>query len=235
MSKLKQFVTTWLPPVAGLALIALFATLSLWQLDRAAEKEALLELFDAGTTPRALDPDTTPALYQPLVVEGRYLGERQVLIDNIVRDGRIGWYVVTPFETTYGLLLVNRGWVAKQPGSDALPAIGVGGDTRRIVARAGRLPRVALRPGKALGDDAGWPRIAVYPELADLERALGRELDEPVLLLAEGEPDGFGRDWRPPGRGPSTNYGYAFQWAALALTVAVILVWQLRKRYKHGQ
>ena len=233
MADLKGFVNSWLPPLAGVTLIALFVSLALWQLERAGEKEALLALFDTEAAAVPLATVTAPALYQPLSAEGRYLPGRQVLVDNIIREGRVGWYVLTPFESGGRLYLVNRGGIGRQPGQSALPDVDVGGGARRIEARAGRLPRVALRPEQAFSDEAGWPRVAVYPELADVERVLDRPLEDTVLLLAPAEPDGFHRDWRPPGRGPSVNYGYAFQWAALALTVLVILAWQMKKRFRH--
>lgn len=234
MSDLKQSVTAWVPPLAGVVLILLFVSLANWQLERAAEKEALAALFDAGTTTVPLENEPRPALYQPLTVSGRYLPGDQVLIDNIIRDGRVGYYVLTPFVSRDGrLLLVNRGWVSKERYGDALPPIDVGDELRTLEVRAGRLPRVALRPDAAFDDTESRPLVAVFPEFGDIERALGRDLDEPLLLLSPGEADGYLRDWQPRQSGATTHYGYAFQWSALALTVLVILVWQLRKRMRN--
>ena len=38
----------YFPLIAGGVFVALFVSLGLWQLDRAAEKQALLELFESG-------------------------------------------------------------------------------------------------------------------------------------------------------------------------------------------
>ena len=38
------------------------------------------------------------------------------------------------------------------------------------------------------------------------------------------EPDGFVRDWKPSGLTPERHLGYAFQWFALALTLAVLVL-----------
>lgn len=228
----KSQLARWLPPLAGLALIVLFASLAKWQLDRAAEKEALAALFatEADAVPLAGLDD--PQLYRPVTARGRYLPDRQILIDNIVRDARVGVYVVTPFATDRaGLLLVNRGWLPKPAGGE-LPDVAVGGDFREIRARVGRLPRVALPPEQSFSGSEDWPRVAVYPDLADVARELGRDVAEPVLLLAPEMADGYRRDWQPAVSGPSTHYGYAFQWSALAVTVAVILGWQLRRRFR---
>ncbi len=231
----KQIVTTWLPPLAGIGLIALFVSLAAWQLERAAEKEALSALFTDAAPVARLDDVADPTLFQPVTTTGRYLSAQQVLIDNIIKNGQLGYYVITPFVTEPGgrVLLVNRGWLPKGAQNAGLPAVIVGAERRTITARIGRLPRVALRPDAAFADNTGWPRVAVYPDVADIAQVLARDITGPVLLLAPGMPDGYLRDWQPPDKGSMMHYGYAFQWSALAVTVLIILVWQLRKRMQH--
>ncbi len=54
-------------------------------------------------------------------------------------------------------------------------------------------------------------------------------------MLDEGQPDGFVRDWRPPGMTPEKHVGYAIQWFGLATTVAVtwlVLSFRPRKESK---
>lgn len=232
----KRIVTAWLPPVAGVALIVLFVSLANWQLERAAEKEALAALFEPDATPVAWRAGEPYTLFTPLTVSGRYLAGQQLLIDNIIENGRVGYYVITPFETTGGrLLLVNRGWLSKEQWGERLPLIDVDDGERTIAARAGRLPRVGLRPDIAIEDGQDWPKRAVYPRLVDIETELGRDLSMPLLLLDPAAADGFARNWAPPATGSRMHYGYAFQWSALALTVLVILGWQMRKRIREGQ
>ncbi|MGB5580494.1 MAG: SURF1 family protein [Woeseia sp.] len=233
----KQIVTNWLPPLAGIGLIALFVSLANWQLDRAAEKVALALLFTDSAESQPLAEIANPALFQPVEVTGHFLPERQVLIDNIINNGVVGYNVITAFaaEPDGRVLLVNRGWVSKEAYGDALPVIAVDDGRRRFVARVGRLPRVALRSGPAFAGAEEWPRIAVYPRLEDVAAATGYAIEPPVLLLSPEAPDGFLRDWQPEQKGPMMHYGYAFQWSALALTVLIILVWQLRKQKRNEQ
>ncbi|MDZ7645308.1 MAG: SURF1 family protein [Woeseiaceae bacterium] len=237
MADIRRTATDWLPPLAGVAFIVLFVSLASWQLDRAAEKEATAALFDPDAPHIELRPADEPALYEPVRVTGRYLPDRQFLIDNIVRNGRLGYYVITPFAARPDgrLLLVNRGWIGRDRGAGALPAIGVGAGDRTLRARVGRLPRVALRPDEAIAADQGWPKLAVYPRIDDLAAALDRDISEPVLLLAPEADDGFLRAWQPPDDGATMHYGYAFQWSAMAAAVLVILVWHLRRRFRHAR
>ena len=45
-----------------------------------------------------------------------------------------------------------------------------------------------------------------------------------IILLDAQEPDGFVRDWQPPGLPPERHSAYALTWFALALTLLVLYV-----------
>ena len=226
------------PPLAGVVLVVAFTTLGLWQLDRAAEKEALAEKFANEAPYRSLgnfdvENGDPPIPFEKLEVRGRPLSDRQILIDNIVRNGRIGYFVITPFEINGSapLLLVNRGWIDKTAGVDIPDNMASAAGWRRVRGRAGHLPRVGIRSGDAFaGEEPDWPRVAVYPTLAEVTEQLDRELLPFVLLLDPDDADGFMRAWEPVQSGPMTHYGYAFQWFAMALAVVAIGGWQLKKR-----
>jgi surfeit locus 1 family protein len=220
------------PPVAAVLLITAFAALGMWQLDRAGQKNAMAAMFadDAPATPLSRVGDVTP--YQRIEARGHFLGDRQVLIDNIIRGGRVGYFVVTPFEVAPGepLLIVNRGWVPKPAGGAALEDISVGDEWRTLNGRAGHLPRVAIKSGPAFAKPGEWPRVAVYPTQDEVSAELGREVMPFVLLLDVTEKEGFLRQWEPQQSGAMTHYGYAFQWFAMCLALIVISIWQLRRR-----
>ncbi|HET6630968.1 MAG TPA: SURF1 family protein [Woeseiaceae bacterium] len=223
--------TRLLPPFAALALVVLFTGLGFWQLDRAEQKRALQASFNRESATVEITAAAEPSLYRHIRATGRFLDERQFLIDNIVQDGRLGFYVITPFELDGGgpLLLVNRGWVPRRPDGE-LPAIGIADAPRTIEGRAGRLPRVGIRPGTALQAGGGWPRLATYPTVDELAGALqGPVL--PYVLLADPDPEsGLVRRWEPRTMGPSRHIAYAFQWFALAIAVVVVTVLVYRKR-----
>jgi surfeit locus 1 family protein len=71
---------------------------------------------------------------------------------------------------------------------------------------------------------------AVYPELADLAKALGREVQPFVLLMDPKEELGFYRHWVPEEMGPGRHYAYALQWFAMGIVLAGLLLWNFRKR-----
>jgi surfeit locus 1 family protein len=224
----------YFPFVAGLVFVSLFVSLGLWQLDRAAEKRALLELFESGggyEEPRDFE---SLELYDRIEVAGRYRPDRQILVENIPLDGRLGYYVITPFEpaTNDPLLLVNRGWIPKADRPDQESDIDVATDFTTIRGLVGYLPRVAIRPGEAFAVRDGWPRLALYPTTEEVAAELDAAVLPITLLLGQDADHGFVRRWQPNVSGPMTHYSYAFQWFALALAVIGIAGWQLRKRWQ---
>lgn len=229
----------FLPPLAALVLVVLFSTLGFWQLDRAEQKRAVQAAFTDSGERLMVTGDASYPLYQPLAATGHYLDERQFLIDNVILDGRIGYFVVTPFEYEESgpLLLVNRGWVAKDPARNVQTALRTESDhtgETTIRGRAGQLPRVGIRAGEVFSGDTGWPRTANWPTLEELAAALQRDV-LPFVLLADPEPPGTGsgtlvRRWEPRQVGPMRHIGYALQWFALAVAVVVTAVVLYRKK-----
>lgn len=213
-----------------IALIVMLISLGRWQLHRAAEKQVLFDSFAAGSDATRAIEHATPKIprYQHVEVTGHYDSARQILIDNMVNAERAGYYVITPFELQAGgWVLVNRGWVPLGPSRADRPAIPVAQDVRSIRGRADNLPSPGIRMGVPAPLAPPYPVVANFPTLAQLGQLL-RQSDwipaTEVILLDAGQPDGYVRDWAPPGFPPMRHIGYAVQWFALALALAVIYV-----------
>ena len=219
-----------IPVIAGVLFVLLFARLGIWQLDRAAQKIALEQAFEHSASYSQVSEILEPALYQALETRGRYLDDSQVLLDKVILDGRVGYYVVSPIEYTPNgpLLLVNRGFVPK----NELPDITLGDQMTTVRGKAGGLPKVGIRPGEAFAEPQGRPLVAVWPTTDEISARLGRELLPYVLLLDPGENNGFVRRWKPRQAGPSTHYGYAFQWFAMAVAAMILLGWHVTRRWR---
>lgn len=220
------------PPLAAVLLIGIFALLGNWQLNRAAEKVALAAMFESETPYTQISGVEDVAVFERIEVHGRFLPQQQVLIDNIIRHARVGYFVITALEydASQPLLIVNRGWIEKPREPQALADITIANDWRTLKGRAGHLPRVGIRSDQPFAGGDDWPRVAVYPTLEDVASQLGREVMPYSLLLDADADDGFMREWMPRQAGPMTHYGYAFQWFALSLTVVAISVRQLLKK-----
>ena len=219
------------PPLAALGFIALFISLGLWQLDRAAGKNHLQALFENDAPYSRVNGDMPVTDYQNIEAHGLYLDQQQVLIDNIFVDNHIGHYAITAFRfaASEPLLIVNRGWIARPAANETGPDLRTGSDRQTIRGRVGHLPRVGFRPGDAFVDAGDWPKKAVYPTLDELSAELGQELLPFILLLSPDADNGSVRRWQPRESGPMMHYGYAFQWFAMATAVFALLWWRLRR------
>ena len=231
-TNLQKSLRGWLPYAVGALLVVQFAGLGIWQVSRALEKRADQQAFEsqAGFTPFVHGMDVRP--YQKLEAEGRFDTEHQFLLDNIILNSRYGHYVLTPliYSDDEPLLIVNRGWI-ERTGSEIDPAAIALDDSRLTVrGRVGSLPRAGYRMGTAIESPTTWPQHAVYPTLDDLAASLGREL-QPFVLLMDPEDDfGLVRHWVPEEMGPGRHYAYAFQWFAMSMVLAGLLVWKFGKR-----
>lgn len=229
-------LTRSIPYVAALILIAGFARLGFWQLDRAAEKAALFEDFDRveETAPRRVEISgfrENVDAYSPVELAGRY-DSRSVLLDNQVRNGQQGVHVLTPLldESGSSAVLINRGWLPLDAARQSLPEFATPTDRIKLTGISSRPPR----PGLQLGEvtiEANWPQLQTYVDLDALSEALNLQLAPAVVLLDPAAPHGFSRDWRPQVMGADRHRGYAFQWFALSLTVFIVtIVLTLRRK-----
>ena len=213
--------------------LPLLLALGTWQVDRAGEKQALFDDFAAGGEAVALEAKSRGLeelrRYAPVRATGRYLPDRQFLLDNMVEGGQAGYRVITPLLIAEGhAVLVDRGWVPRDFSTSVPPSIEVDGTPRTVAGQLDHLPR----PGIALDSRAepGWPKVVQFPTLAELSGWLGLDVVPGLLLLDPDAPDGYRRAWRPSDFGPERHIGYAFQWFALAATLVILyFAWSFRK------
>lgn len=230
--------------VAALACAALTARLGWWQWDRAAQKEAIQAAIDsrsalpaAGAADLAATADDGGAslLHREVELRGRWVSGHTVFLDNRVLHSRAGFIVVTPFAWPGGVVLVQRGWVARDAHDRsrvAAPALPEGEVTLR--------GRVAPAPSRLyeFGADASGP----IRQNLDLD-AFGREtglalLPVTVLEYGGGEADpSLVRDWPRPASDAHKNLGYAAQWWAMSLMIVGLYVWYriVRPRIRRPQ
>jgi surfeit locus 1 family protein len=114
----RRFLPTWWSVALTVAGVSLFVALGMWQLERAAYKEAIELKFEQRLkepyqTLVSID-DLADIEYRKLLLRGRYDNAHSLLVDNQLHRGRAGYYVVTPLQLADSdqVILVNRGWTA---------------------------------------------------------------------------------------------------------------------------
>src|SRR6188768_1080550 len=124
-----RFAPRLVPTLAAFAMIALTLWLGRWQGGRAEEKAALQAMYEARIreAPLVLGGSSPPdaLLYRRVRVAGTWVPEGQIFVDNRILDGRAGFHVITPIRVADGakVVLVNRGWVARNAAYPSAPAV----------------------------------------------------------------------------------------------------------------
>ncbi|WP_200843469.1 SURF1 family protein [Pantoea sp. 18069] len=225
--------------------IAATAALGCWQLDRAAQKQALGAAIEARgqqaplSGPALLQALQAPAadlVHRPVALQGRWLADHTLYLDNRQMNGRPGFFVLTPLALdgpAPAVVLVQRGWVPRNfQDRTALAPV----DTPQgPVAVTGRL---ALSPARlyemATGADP-VPEASPIRQNLDMARfraQSGLPLLPMSVVQTGADSEGLQRDWPRIDAGVDKHYGYAFQWFGISVLMAVLYVWfQLFRRF----
>ena len=192
----------------ALAACATGIALGNWQTRRAEEKLAAAAALES----------------RRVSLRGVFRPELTVLLDNKMRNRRVGYEVVTPLRLADGThALVNRGWFARDAKEPAPPK----GEVRIECLALERLPH-ALR----LGEESK-SRVRQNLDVPDFARETGLALQPGVIEQHSDDGDGLLRDWPKPDFGVEMHKSYALQWYSLAaLAVVLLVVLSFRKREK---
>lgn len=244
----------WLFAAVALLLIGTGIALGHWQLNRAAQKEALQARIQAQGQLPVLDqaeflalPKPLEALHRRVHLRGLWLGSQSVYLDNRQMHGIPGFYVLTPLalEGSNETVMVQRGWIQRNFNDrTALEPVETPSGLVEIDAVIATPPAHLLELGKdAAAPSAAAPAAASAPATS-APAAVGsspirQNLDLEAFRTQTGLPvrtelslqqvgsasQGLQRDWPAPALGIDRHYGYAFQWFGLAALVAVLYVW----------
>lgn len=212
-----------------LVMLPILISLGRWQLERAEEKREIENLLESrqqqeAVQIEALDPEAD-LRFTPVVLSGRFDEERQILLDNRMYDGQLGYEVLTPFVTDNGSrVLVNRGWIKGNMDRRTLPAIPPAGGQQ--------LTRgfVYVSPGKPfllkeqVLDAADWPLVVQAIEVEKFSEVLAEALFPHVVRLEAGAPGGLTIDWQPINQEPEKHIAYAVQWFTMATALVLWFV-----------
>lgn len=220
------------PTLVTVLLVPVLAGLGVWQLERAAWKQALVDEHaeQIRQPPQALADwlaSGAGTQYRRVTASGRYDLDHQLLLDNRIHKGRAGYHVFTPLHLDHGggTVLVNRGWVPVGSSRAQLPALPGPEQPHTVRALVTRPPEKRLQLDSVEEPHAGWPRVVQQIEPGPLGQSLGHPLLPVVLLLDADAESGFAREWRPVyGTTPDKHRAYAMQWFTLAGLLALIYI-----------
>jgi surfeit locus 1 family protein len=99
--------------IFSLLAIGICMKLGLWQLARAQEKQALLDIDQTVIT--TLSQVTAHNLHHSVSLQGYFDNQQPLLLDNQINNKRIGYHLYLPFHSDEQTILVNLGWLAASP------------------------------------------------------------------------------------------------------------------------
>ena len=220
--------------ILGLVVTAIFVNLGNWQLERAAGKREALARFEGHAQSPAVDLEgierskIMSRVGQLALANGGYRRDTVAILDNQSLGGRTGYLVYTAYRIgqTDRHILVNRGWVEADANRYQLPKIVTDPLSPNVTGRLSTPPSEGIRlAGADRIESMGQGILRVQNiDFDALSSALDIDLLPISLLLDNEMPGGFIRNWQPPGLDATRHFGYAFQWFALALAVALISV-----------
>jgi len=230
----------WATFSLGVLLVAVLVRLGFWQLDRAQQKRFLYAQYSAVAHASALPVGTTPSaeltaqLWRPVTVTGQFL-EKSLLLDNRVRDGIVGYEVLSPFQLVDGrVVLVDRGWLKAPDLRSDWPTVVVPLTAATLGGRLAPSPSTGIHLSNAVliepGPSGIWRTQSIdFPALSE---ALSVKLEPFIVLLDEGIESGYDRHWTLPVADDGKHQAYAVQWFTMAACVPLLLAyWVRRSRY----
>lgn len=224
---------SWFAVALTVAGMAFFIVLGVWQLNRASEKVQLLRRFaTASSAPlqafATVRGGVADEHYPHIEAHGRFLADRDYVLDDQMHADRIGVQVYAPFHALHDdrLLLVDLGFVPREGGDQRVPQLPpLPAAPITLHGLYAPPPRAGLKlGGDALPAQSAWPKTSIYLDLHNIGKDLHASIYPRVLLLDPDPATPYIRQWVPATMPPSRHRGYAVQWFTFALAALAIFV-----------
>lgn len=220
----------WITTVAAVLCAGLTASLGVWQLSRAAQKQALedriaerADLAPLGGAELPTEPSLDEAMHRRVRLRGQWLAEGSVFLDNRPMGGRSGFILVTPLQLVDSerAILVQRGWVPRNfMDRSKVPLVPTPAGEVEVVGRLAPPPSQLFELGEAQGGS-----IRQNLNLDAVARDTGLSLVPASVLQTGVSPEGLLRDWPRFEAAVHKHHGYAAQWFAMSAVIIGLYVW----------
>ena len=206
-------------------------SLGFWQLDRADEKQAIVNAIvlaqSSPAKPLELENINSKEHYKVLL-NGYFDSDKQFIYDNQIVKSNAGYYVLTPFIlNNNSAILVNRGFVPWYGKRDELIDIVIDSHPRTIeVELIKPQKRIQLKKQDV---DTSFPILIQSLDLDQFSLLSGYQFVPMLAQLDVNASNGFFRQWKPFYGSVDKHLGYALQWFLMALVLLIVSLRLLRK------
>jgi surfeit locus 1 family protein len=229
--ELKRFrIKSWKLTLLAFIFICFFAGLGNWQLNRAREKEQLLQTFQARATSAPLDAsalqDKTDLRFHRVTVQGHFDNTHTLLLDNKIQDGKVGYEIYVPFYADELLqpILVDRGFIAGTANRQQLPFIPAYEGKTSLTGMLNTPPRYVALGNMVTSLPMTWPLRVEYIQIGELAALLKNPIFPLIINIEPHHPAALSIQWQIVTMSPERHRGYAVQWFAFALTLLILSV-----------
>lgn len=223
--------------ITFIAVVIMFA-LGMWQLQRAEQKEQRLDSMAKASgsaqmgIAQVLD-DLDNMQDMPIRFMATADAQQYFLLDNKIHQGRVGYQVLVPLNTSSGVVIANFGWVSALHSRDVLPAVEIDVNDDAYIGIVS-FPTKNAFVTETAKVDGNWPKVLQAVDLEVLQQHYKQPMLPFVVKLTDDPKSGFVRQWQAIVMPPEKHIAYAVQWFLLALAaVIVFIVAQIKKTKKN--
>lgn len=210
---------------------SLFIFLGIWQIDRAGEKSYRMQAFAEQQKKFPMQLTNLSSEWSRVFVDGAYDPMHQILIDNQIHNGKIGYKIYTPFYFGNNqIILVDRGWIPQGKSRNDLPNINFTSPNLRIIGALVKPQRGVVAGQELITND--WPRVSQTKSIKIISPAFTEKILEMVLVLDPGSQ--FLAEYipiKPFVITPAKHYGYALQWFTMSIVLLSMFFYALKREH----
>ena len=209
--------------------VIVFVFLGVWQIERAAHKEGLLQAFNAEQESPPIRLTSQSPDWSRVFVDGIFDSSRQILIDNQIHKGKVGYKIFTPFRFDGNkIVLVDRGWIAQGQSRSDLPQLNILEKKSRIIATVTSPEQGVLAGSELLTNE--WPRVSQTKAVEVIASAFKEPILDIVLVLDPGSSQITEFiQIKPFAITPVKHYGYAMQWFTMSIVLLGMFLYALKR------
>jgi surfeit locus 1 family protein len=209
--------------------VIVFVFLGVWQIERAAHKEGLLQAFNSEQESPPIRLTSQSPDWSRVFVDGIFDSSRQILIDNQIHKGKVGYKIFTPFRFDDNkIVLVDRGWIAQGKSRSDLPQLNVLEKKSRIIGTVTSPVQGVLAGSELLTNE--WPRVSQTKAVEVIALAFNEPILDIVLVLDPGSSQITEFiQIKPFAITPVKHYGYAMQWFTMSIVLLGMFLYALKR------
>lgn len=225
-----NFCINWKITALSFLFLPVLVYLGLWQLDRAQEKQTILDQWQQQQALEPISLNNIPwrsinesKLKRKVSVVATFDISRYWLLEGKMYRGEPGYHVVMPAQLNDNRwILVNRGWIKGNPRREILPVFSTPSTQQLIKGNINTPSHSIFVKNEGIGDRSTWPYRLLQIDTTQMGHQLNEKLPDFIIEINEDSPVALQAQWPQVNMTPSKHFGYATQWFLMAFTLLVL-------------